>query len=117
VWIAKLVAWVAVAAVAIAALAAVGFIYLAPARTARRAIESERKRAGLVRKDRTARRAALRLSGWRTRRAADAADVLHKLLPRSQVIIMPGIGHLPMLERPRQSAADYLRFRETAAGG
>jgi pimeloyl-ACP methyl ester carboxylesterase len=45
------------------------------------------------------------------------ADVLKKLLPRSQVIIMPGIGHLPMLERPRQSAADYLRFRESVAGG
>lgn len=39
------------------------------------------------------------------------ADVLHKLMPHSQVIIMPGIGHLPMVERPRQSAEDYLRFR------
>lgn len=39
------------------------------------------------------------------------ADVLHKLLPHSQVIIMPGIGHLPMLERPQQAAEDYLRFR------
>ena len=39
------------------------------------------------------------------------ADVLHKLLPNSQVVIMPGIGHLPMLERPRQSAEAYLRFR------
>ena len=39
------------------------------------------------------------------------ADVLHKLLPNSQVVILPGIGHLPMLERPRQSAEAYLRFR------
>lgn len=39
------------------------------------------------------------------------ADILHKLMPRSQVIVMPGIGHLPMLERPQQSAQDYLRFR------
>ncbi len=39
------------------------------------------------------------------------AGILHKLMPRSQVIIMPGIGHLPMIERPRQSAEDYLRFR------
>jgi pimeloyl-ACP methyl ester carboxylesterase len=39
------------------------------------------------------------------------AEVLHKLLPASQVIILPGIGHLPMLERPRQTANDYLRFR------
>ena len=46
---------------------------------------------------------------------AATAEVLYKLLPRSQVIIMPGIGHLPMLERPQQSANDYLRFR-TAIG-
>jgi pimeloyl-ACP methyl ester carboxylesterase len=39
------------------------------------------------------------------------ADILHKMMPRSQVIIMPGIGHLPMVERPEQSARDYLRFR------
>ena len=39
------------------------------------------------------------------------ASVLHKLMPNSQVIIMPGIGHLPMMERPQQSAEDYLRFR------
>ena len=39
------------------------------------------------------------------------ADILHKLLPKSQVIIMPGIGHVPMIERPRQTADDYLRFR------
>jgi hypothetical protein len=37
---------------------------------------------------------------------------LHKLMPKSKVIIMKGIGHLPMVERPRQSAEDYLRFRE-----
>ena len=39
------------------------------------------------------------------------ADILHKMLPKSQVIIMLGIGHVPMIERPRQSADDYLRFR------
>lgn len=39
------------------------------------------------------------------------AAILRKLMPRSQVILMPGIGHLPMIERPRQSAEDYLRFR------
>ena len=41
----------------------------------------------------------------------DSADVLHKLMPRSQLIVMPGIGHLPMMERPKQSAEDYLKFR------
>ncbi len=40
------------------------------------------------------------------------ADFLHKLLPNSQVVIMSGVGHVPMLERPRQSAEDYLRFRQ-----
>ena len=39
------------------------------------------------------------------------ADVLHKLMPNSQVVIIPGVGHVPMIERPRQSAEDYLRFR------
>jgi hypothetical protein len=24
---------------------------------------------------------------------------------------MPGVGHAPMIERPKQSAEDYLRFR------
>jgi triacylglycerol lipase len=28
---------------------------------------------------------------------------------------MPGIGHLPMLEAPRQSARDYLAFRRENA--
>lgn len=39
------------------------------------------------------------------------AELLHKLMPRSRVIVMTGVGHLPMLEQPRQSAEDYLRFR------
>ena len=41
------------------------------------------------------------------------AEALNKLLPRSLVIVMPGIGHLPMIERPKQSAGDYLRFRRS----
>jgi pimeloyl-ACP methyl ester carboxylesterase len=40
-----------------------------------------------------------------------SAEVLHRLLPRSVVKIMPGIGHIPMLERPQLSAEDYLAFR------
>jgi len=39
------------------------------------------------------------------------AEVLHKLMPRSEVIIMSGIGHVPMIEQPRKSAEDYLKFR------
>ena len=42
------------------------------------------------------------------------ADILQRLLPRSEVIVMPGVGHLPMIERPRQAASDYLRFRAGA---
>ena len=42
-----------------------------------------------------------------------SADILHHLIPKSEVIIMPGIGHLPMLEDPRQCADDYLRFRSS----
>jgi pimeloyl-ACP methyl ester carboxylesterase len=40
------------------------------------------------------------------------ADILHKLMPNSKVIIMRGLGHLPMIEQPRQSACDYLNFRD-----
>jgi len=40
-----------------------------------------------------------------------SAEILKKLMPRSQIIVMPGVGHLPMVERPRQSADDYLKFR------
>ncbi len=43
--------------------------------------------------------------------SVETADILHKLLPNSQVFIMPNIGHVPMVERPKQSAYDYLRFR------
>lgn len=43
------------------------------------------------------------------------STVLQKLLPRSEVILMPGVGHLPMVERPQQAAADYIAFRERLA--
>ena len=37
--------------------------------------------------------------------------VLKTLLPNAQAVVMPHIGHAPMIERPEQSAEDYLRFR------
>jgi pimeloyl-ACP methyl ester carboxylesterase len=40
------------------------------------------------------------------------ADVLHKLMPNSEVVIMKGLGHLPMIENPSRSAEDYLKFRD-----
>ncbi|HVT36953.1 MAG TPA: alpha/beta hydrolase, partial [Nevskiaceae bacterium] len=45
-----------------------------------------------------------------------AAGVLQPLLPKSQVIIMKGLGHLPMIEDPKQSADDYLAFRAGIGG-
>lgn len=43
--------------------------------------------------------------------SVDTVPVLHELLPQAQVIIMKGIGHMPMLEDPAQAARDYLAFR------
>ncbi len=43
------------------------------------------------------------------------AEVLHGLLPNSQVIIMPDMGHVPMVEAPAQTAADYIKFRDSLA--
>jgi len=41
----------------------------------------------------------------------EASKILNKLMPRSQVIIMPDTGHLPMFENPKKTAQDYLKFR------
>lgn len=43
------------------------------------------------------------------------AESFQKLFPRSQVIIMEGIGHLPMAEAPGQTAKDYLAYRASLA--
>jgi pimeloyl-ACP methyl ester carboxylesterase len=40
------------------------------------------------------------------------AKILAGLIPNSSVLIMPGVGHLPMLERPREVGEDYLAFRD-----
>ncbi|RZV32346.1 MAG: alpha/beta hydrolase [Chromatiales bacterium] len=37
-------------------------------------------------------------------------DVMQPLLPQAEVIVMPDTGHLPMLERPAETAALYLEF-------
>jgi pimeloyl-ACP methyl ester carboxylesterase len=41
----------------------------------------------------------------------DTAEVLHGMMPRSKVVILDGIGHLPMIEAPERSATDYVAFR------
>lgn len=40
------------------------------------------------------------------------ADAFRLLFPNSRVVIMDGIGHLPMAEAPQQTANDYLAFRK-----
>lgn len=40
------------------------------------------------------------------------AQAMQALLPNSRVVLMPGIGHLPMIEAVKESAADYLSFRQ-----
>jgi pimeloyl-ACP methyl ester carboxylesterase len=41
--------------------------------------------------------------------------VLQALLPNAQAIVMPHVGHAPMIERPKPTAEDYLRFRDSLA--
>jgi pimeloyl-ACP methyl ester carboxylesterase len=41
----------------------------------------------------------------------EASRILNRLMPRSRVVIMQRTGHLPMFERPGESAKDYLKFR------
>jgi len=41
-----------------------------------------------------------------------SVDVLMGLLPQSDRTILPGIGHMPMLEAPEETALDYLAFRK-----
>lgn len=43
----------------------------------------------------------------------DGAWALHTLLPNSQVRMMSGVGHMPMLETPKQVAMDYIHYRQT----
>jgi len=40
-----------------------------------------------------------------------SAGILQMLLTRSEVVLLQGVGHVPMLEQPERSALDYLQFR------
>ena len=44
------------------------------------------------------------------------ARILAGLMPNASVLILPGVGHLPMLERPREVGQDYRAFRDGLAG-
>lgn len=39
------------------------------------------------------------------------AAILQRLLPNASLVMLGGIGHLPMLEAPGRATADYLAFR------
>jgi abhydrolase domain-containing protein 6 len=41
-----------------------------------------------------------------------SVDVMRPLLPQAEVVIMKDTGHVPMIERPAETAAHYLRFME-----
>lgn len=43
------------------------------------------------------------------------AEAFRQLFPNSTVILMEGIGHLPMAEAPQQTARDYLAYHATLA--
>ncbi|HUE39410.1 MAG TPA: alpha/beta fold hydrolase [Candidatus Binatia bacterium] len=44
-----------------------------------------------------------------------SAEILHRVMPRSRMIVMPRIGHVPMIEAPLRAARDYLAFRAELA--
>lgn len=55
---------------------------------------------------------------WGTEdRALDVSGstILHDIMPNSELIVMPGIGHLPMMEAPGQAARDFLAFVDRQA--
>ena len=39
-------------------------------------------------------------------------EVMRPLLPQAKIMIMEDTGHVPMLERPQETAAIYLEFLE-----
>ena len=47
----------------------------------------------------------------------ETANVLSKLLPHSQLVVVKSAGHVPMFEKPRQCARDYLSFRSSMLSG
>ena len=43
------------------------------------------------------------------------AEAMRAFMPNARAVVMPGIGHLPMVEAVADSAADYLAFRQQLA--
>ena len=42
----------------------------------------------------------------------ETAELMSELMPHAQVIMMPDVGHVPMIEAVKQTAEDYKNFRE-----
>jgi pimeloyl-ACP methyl ester carboxylesterase len=40
-----------------------------------------------------------------------SGELLRSLMARATLVMMPGIGHVPMIERPRETANTYLQWR------
>lgn len=49
--------------------------------------------------------------------SVETANILSKLLPNSEVVFVQNAGHVPMFEKPRQCANDYVSFRESLFEG
>jgi pimeloyl-ACP methyl ester carboxylesterase len=43
-----------------------------------------------------------------------ALSTVQTLLPRARITALPGIGHLPMMEAPAETAQRYARFLDEA---
>ena len=41
----------------------------------------------------------------------ETVNLIKKIIPQAQVIMMPEIGHVPMIEAVEQTADDYKAFR------
>lgn len=46
----------------------------------------------------------------------ETVNVIKDIIPQAQVIMMEGIGHVPMIEAVEQTAEDYKKFRATLKG-
>ena len=42
------------------------------------------------------------------------AAILGRLVPAARIVVMPGVGHLPMMERPQECAGQFLDFQKTS---
>jgi pimeloyl-ACP methyl ester carboxylesterase len=44
------------------------------------------------------------------------AEAMRAFMPNARAVVLPGVGHLPMIEAVSRSAEDYLAFRHNLAG-